>query len=111
MRMWMVPPRFLCRNHLLGEHRELHALAGIVARGTRLDGYITNGLIDTGRIVIRHKQLVAEMISRGYNHNSPLDHLDGAAQGRVDEEKNINELHQRCAACRERIANATPPDR
>jgi hypothetical protein len=25
MRIWDIEPRKLCRNHLLGEHRELHA--------------------------------------------------------------------------------------
>ena len=26
MRIWDVPPSLLCRQHLLGEHRELHGL-------------------------------------------------------------------------------------
>jgi hypothetical protein len=28
MRMWMVPPKVMCRKHLLGEHVEIHMLAG-----------------------------------------------------------------------------------
>lgn len=26
MRIWDLSPKRLCRNHLLGEHRELHAI-------------------------------------------------------------------------------------
>jgi len=26
MRIWDIPPKRLCRSHLLGEHRELHAI-------------------------------------------------------------------------------------
>ena len=28
--MWMVDPRFMCRAHILGEHRECHALIGTI---------------------------------------------------------------------------------
>jgi sugar lactone lactonase YvrE len=30
MRIWDVPPSLLCRQHLLGEHRELHGLWRII---------------------------------------------------------------------------------
>lgn len=30
MRMWMVDPKIMCRKHLLGEHLELHMLAGCI---------------------------------------------------------------------------------
>lgn len=106
--MWMVPPHVLCRSHLLGEHRELHALVGILARGVSMTGYVSKGLIDTGRISSRHEELVNEMLTRGYNHLSPLHYEDRAAQGRVDSAKNTQELHKRCAACRERIDMQRP---
>lgn len=101
--MWMVDPRYLCRSHLLGEHRELHALVGIVKRGIRLDGYVQNGLIDTSQIKYRHEELVLEMLDRGYNHYSPLMYHDTIRMGRVDSQKNVQELRQRCNLCRERI--------
>ena len=30
MRIWDLPPENLCRKHLLGEHRELHAIWSII---------------------------------------------------------------------------------
>ncbi len=34
MRIWDIPPKLLCRNHLLGEHRELHAIWSILTQET-----------------------------------------------------------------------------
>lgn len=103
----MVPPAMLCRQHLLGEHRELHALVGIISKGTSLTGYIDNGLVETDQIENRHTDLVAEMRQRGYNHHSPLQFSHpGPGMGRVNDVANVKELHKRCAGCRERINNA-----
>jgi hypothetical protein len=33
MRIWDIPPRALCRQHLLGEHRELHAVWAVLTQG------------------------------------------------------------------------------
>ncbi|NCS72473.1 MAG: pyrimidine dimer DNA glycosylase, partial [Candidatus Magasanikbacteria bacterium] len=30
MRVWDIHPKYLCRKHLLGEHRELHGLWNIL---------------------------------------------------------------------------------
>ena len=105
----MVPPPMLCRNHLLGEHRELHALIGIIRRGTKLDGYISNGLIDTTEILPRHEALAEEMTARGYRHRSPLTEQPACLpQGQVNSVENLLELHRRCAACKERIDKVRP---
>jgi hypothetical protein len=37
--MWMVDPRQMCRQHLLGEHNELHMFAGTMRKGIGLAGY------------------------------------------------------------------------
>jgi hypothetical protein len=78
MRIWDVSPRHLCRQHLLGEHRELHGLWNIlvVHRGT--GGYSRHPetlrwVGKTRALFERHEQLVAEMERRGYQHRSPLD--------------------------------------
>lgn len=103
----MVRPQLLCRSHLLGEHREIHALVGIIAKGISLTGYIDNGLVETDKIQTRHDELVDEMKRRGYQHDSPLafEH-PGPGMGWISAEKNARELHSRCAACRERMNNA-----
>ena len=75
MRIWDLRPRKLCRQHLLGEHRELHALWAILTENKK--GYRnhpeTKRWIGKHRALYeRHKKLVMEMSRRGYNHHSPL---------------------------------------
>lgn len=76
MRIWDVPPQALCRQHLLGEHRELHGLWNILTLGKK--GYsqhpeTVRWVGRTRALWLRHEALVAEMGRRGYNHASPLD--------------------------------------
>jgi hypothetical protein len=87
MRIWDVPPAILCRNHLLGEHRELHAVWSILTRGRK--GYSQHP--ETKRWVgklsalyLRHEDLVAEMIKRGYRHTSPLNKQLATGQDNQD---------------------------
>ena len=108
MRMWMVPARWLCRQHLLGEHKELHMLYGCIIKGKSLKGYIEKGLIQTGSLTSRHNELVLEMEHRGYNHKSPLPVLEGQGQGQghVNKKASQAELIRRCPACRKRITGS-----
>jgi hypothetical protein len=76
MRIWDVPPAILCRQHLLGEHRELHALWTILTENK--NGYRNHP--ETKRwagkekaLFLRHEEEVREMQKRGYAHHSPLD--------------------------------------
>ena len=76
MRVWDLPPRRLCRQHLLGEHLELHAIWAVLTRG--LAGYSRHPETIRWRgklkaLYLRHEAQVAEMTKRGYNHRSPLD--------------------------------------
>ena len=76
MRIWDLPPPVLCRRHLLGEHRELHALWSILTGGKT--GYANHPETRRwrGRLAAlyrRHEALVAEMERRGYRHATPLD--------------------------------------
>jgi hypothetical protein len=76
MRIWDISPEKLCRNHLLGEHRELHAVWSILTKEKA--GYARHP--ETQRwagklnaLYLRHEKLVTEMTHRGYRHQSPLD--------------------------------------
>ncbi len=76
MRIWDIPPFKLCRNHLLGEHRELHAVWSVITK--RKKGYSHHP--ETKRwkgklkaLFLRHTKLVKELEKRGYQHKSPLD--------------------------------------
>lgn len=103
MRMWMIPPKLMCRQHLLGEHVECHMLLGTIRRGKSLDGFVADELIDTAQLKQRHDDLRDEMISRGYNHNSPFDYNDALALGHVNVIRSLGELSRRCSTCAEHI--------
>jgi hypothetical protein len=104
MRMWMVDPKILCRNHLLGEHLELHILASKLNEGRKIAGFIAHGLVDPTLVSERHEELVKEMQRRGYKHASPMAELpEKREKGRVDPEANMLILTDRCERCRERI--------
>jgi hypothetical protein len=82
VRIWDVEPARLCRAHLLGEHRELHAVWAVVTEDKR--GYARHPEVLRWRgklaaLYGRHDALVAEMGRRGYRHASPLD--PAGAQG------------------------------
>lgn len=78
MRIWDIDPKYLCRKHLLGEHRELHGLWNILTTHGGKGGYSRHP--ETRRwigklkaLYNRHEALAAEMQKRGYRHLSPLD--------------------------------------
>ena len=76
MRIWDIDPKHLCRNHLLGEHRELHALWNIITLSK--SGYRNHPETKRWRgklaaLYKRHEKLAGEMSFRGYTHASPLD--------------------------------------
>jgi len=76
MRIWDIPPEKLCRNHLLGEHRELHALWSIILNNKKGYSKHPETLRWKGKLkalYIRHEAQVKEMKKRGYKHKSPLD--------------------------------------
>lgn len=76
MRIWDVSPFILCRKHLLGEHRELHAIWTVLTKNKKGYSKHPETLRWVGKLkalFYRHDALVLEMQSRGYNHLSPLD--------------------------------------
>ncbi len=76
VRIWDLPPSMLCRQHLLGEHRELHGLWNIHTlgkRGYRLHPETARWEGKLAALFARHERLVEEMRRRGYSHSSPLD--------------------------------------
>jgi len=102
VRMWNVNPAVMCRQHLLGEHLEMHMFAGYIRCGRRLSGFIKNGLVEVERVKSRHDELAGEMCRRGYAHCSPLEVTpNGIFGGCVDPEKSRQELRTRCPVCKQ----------
>lgn len=78
MRIWDIHPKYLCRKHLLAEHRELHGLWNILIKHKGEGGYSKHPetLRWVGKqkaLYDRHQALVREFDRRGYNHRSRLD--------------------------------------
>ncbi len=106
MRMWLVDPKKMCRKHLLGEHVELHMLAGCLNKGKNISGFIEAGFVSPTLLLPRHDELVREMYRRGYNHRSPVDKLPEILEkGHIDPDANSVELCRRCAECSERLSS------
>jgi hypothetical protein len=78
MRIWDIEPKYLCRKHLLAEHRELHGLWNILTIHKGVGGYSHHPetLRWVGKqkaLFLRHEKLVEEFSKRGYNHKTPLE--------------------------------------
>ncbi|MEM3671072.1 MAG: pyrimidine dimer DNA glycosylase/endonuclease V [Thermoprotei archaeon] len=76
MRIWDLDPSVLCDRHLLGEHRELHAIWSVIANNKK--GYAKHPETERWRgklaaLYERHEALVKEFSARGFRHNSPLN--------------------------------------
>ena len=85
MRIWDISPRKLCRNHLLGEHRELHAIWSVLVNGKKGYAQHPETLRWKGRLKAlygRHELLVSEMTARGYRHYSPLARRDATGSAK-----------------------------
>ncbi|MEJ5326858.1 MAG: pyrimidine dimer DNA glycosylase/endonuclease V [Candidatus Bathyarchaeia archaeon] len=104
MRMWMVDPKIMCTNHLLGEHSEIHLFVWNIDAGHSVKGYIDKGLLEIHNLYHRHEELAQELRRRGYQHNSELNTKWRLAKnaGSVDKRQSLKELIRRCAKCRER---------
>lgn len=88
MRIWDIPPRKLCRNHLLGEHRELHAMWVIITENKKGYSMHPETLRWKGKLkamYARHEELVREMNRRGFMHKSSLDKRKAIGKSIQDE--------------------------
>jgi len=114
MRMWMIDTALLCKNHLIGEHGELHKFLPSFRKGYKVDGRFDPIVqIQFQGYQERHDALAAEMIARGYNHNSLLIDVPDFKQiypqyfyKLVNIDESYKDLCKRCPRCKRRIYNA-----
>ncbi len=88
MRIWDVPPERLCRNHLLGEHSELHGIWSILTKGKKGFAHHPEVVRWRGKLKAlykKHEEIVTEMERRGFRHQSPLDPSLATGVGKQDE--------------------------
>jgi hypothetical protein len=112
MRMWGINPKLLCRNHLLGEHNEIHKHRHNFVKMHSIAKRITPIVqIEPENMKVRHDALVEEMISRGYMHNSPyeqpdLSHLKPEERfAKINPNISVSDLKSRCTECASRITS------
>jgi len=108
MRIWDIPVEKLCRNHLLGEHRELHAMWVVITQNKK--GYSKHPetirwIGKLNALYLRHDKQVIEMENRGYNHQSPLDIKTATGKSKQDKyldspTKQIQILKQKGCNCK-----------
>jgi hypothetical protein len=93
VRIWDLGPETLCRNHLLGEHRELHAIWSILTEGRKGYARHPETLRWKGKLRAlygRHEALVREMRGRGYKHKTSLS--SGLATGKAEQDEFVDSL-------------------
>ncbi len=103
MRVWDIPPEKLCRNHLLGEHSEIHALWSIITKNKIGFSNHPETKRWKGRMKClfnRHEEVAKEMEKRGYNHKSPLD--SNLATGKGEQDKFVNTISEQIKILREK---------
>ena len=112
MRMWGINPKLLCRQHLLGEHNEIHKHRHNFVKKHSIAKRISPIVqIAPEQMKKRHDELVEEMIARGYNHNSPyeqpdLSHLKPEERfAQIDTNVSILDLALSCPECAKHITS------
>ncbi|HSF28749.1 MAG TPA: pyrimidine dimer DNA glycosylase/endonuclease V [Nitrosopumilaceae archaeon] len=103
MRIWDIAPYRLCKDHLLGEHRELHAIWSILTRNKNGYSKHPETLRWKGKLhslYLRHDSLVHEMEKRGYKHHTPLE--VSLAIGSKKQDKFVNSINDQIANLRKK---------
>ena len=88
MRIWDIPAEKLCNQHLLGEHRELHAIWSILINDKKGYSKHPETLRWKGKLkalYLRHEKQVEEMRIRGFNHKTPLNIKYAKGSNRQDD--------------------------
>lgn len=104
--MWMIDPTLLCKQHILGEHHEIHKHRYSFEHEHSFEGYLRDTVtVEPLAMKERHDQLVDYLD----NHDSPYSMPDLSympewhRQAEVDQLESIVTLIIRCEDCREKI--------
>jgi len=108
MRIWDIRPAKLCRNHLLGEHRELHAIWAILTKNKSGYSHHPETLRWKGKLkalYLRHELLVRELERRAYRHKSDLQRRFATGSAKQDQfidspKEQLNIIKRKKCACK-----------
>ena len=62
MRQWFVNPKLMCRQHLLGEHCEIHMFIGSMKKQINMNGYISKDLLEPKSLINSRSCIAASTI-------------------------------------------------
>lgn len=106
----MTEPEFMCRQHLLGEWRELFTFVGTLKKGKDISGYIENNLFEPKSLFLRYLVLKHEMTNRGYKVTKTLNYRyiqklirklpKSQLTYKIDKDSSMKELLSRCEKCK-----------
>lgn len=107
MRMWGIDPKFLCNQHLLGEHFEIHKHRHNFEKKHKINKRVDPIVqIEPENMEKRHNELVEEMRKRDMKHNSPYTQPDISylppwqQRVKIDKDLSISDLINRCKNCK-----------
>ena len=106
--MWLCDPKILCRQHLLGEYRELFTLVGTINAKKNLDGYIKNNCLELTSLESRYIELKNEMLRRGYKPVKQFIHPNFSyldefiINYKINKDSSLKDLLNRCILCQTR---------
>jgi hypothetical protein len=114
MRMWMIDPKLMCMQHLLGEHGEIHKHRHNFVKGHSIAGRIEGNAVEPMAMKSRHDELEAEIVRRAIEAGrkppcSPFEQPDLSAYPeeqrvyRIDVDASMEMLVERCEDCRKRV--------
>ena len=108
--MWGIDTSLLCKNHLLGEHGEIHKHRHNFVKHHKITKRIVPVVqIEPENMKTRHDELALEMLKRGYNHQSPYEQPDISYLkneerfAKIDFDISYNDLIIRCPECAKNI--------
>lgn len=110
--MYMIDPKYMCLEHLCDEHGFIHMIQRRLSKGFRLVNFVAfSSTVEPKRLRERHDQLAAEIVRRGYSHNSPLEepHTKDLKpyeyNARVNKYLSVEQL-MKCDKCRKLIGDS-----
>ena len=106
----MANPKIMCKQHLIGEYRELFTFLGTMRKQKKIDGYIRNNLLEPLSLEKRYNELREEMLNRNYKPKKEflfdiklLEYLkEDIINFKINKENALNALLCRCSICREK---------
>jgi len=108
MRMWMVPPKYMCKRHIAGEHGEIHKHKHSFEKQHSISGRLYPVVqIEPNSMKSRHDELAEYLKTHKSPYEMPdLSYLESYERdAKVDMANSFLDLYLRCPACAKIISD------